>query len=54
MTERPARVLNLPAGGLEEGAEADFVLLDPEREWTVQPADLPARAAATPPTWARP
>ncbi len=35
MTERPAAVLGRPLGRLEEGADADFVLLDPQREWTV-------------------
>ncbi len=44
MSERPARVLNLPAGGLDEGAEADFVLLDPEREWIVKPVELRSRS----------
>jgi dihydroorotase len=35
MSENPARIFNLPGGRLEEGAEADFVLLDPAREWVV-------------------
>jgi dihydroorotase len=36
MSETPARIFNLPGGRLEEGAEADFVLFDPDREWVVQ------------------
>ena len=36
MSENPARIFNLPAGRLEEGAEADFVLFDPERQWVVE------------------
>ena len=35
MTEKPARVMNLPVGRLEEGEEADFVLFDPDRPWQV-------------------
>ncbi len=35
MSEKPASIFNLPGGQLEEGAEADFVLIDPHREWTV-------------------
>jgi len=42
--ERPAEVLGLPLGKLEEGAEADFVLLDPAREWTVTEARLRSRS----------
>jgi dihydroorotase len=40
MSETPARIFNLPGGRLEEGAEADFVLFDPEREWVVQARDF--------------
>ncbi|MBU8871104.1 MAG: dihydroorotase [Gemmatimonadales bacterium] len=36
MTEKPARLMGLPSGLLEEGEPADFVLLDPEREWIVE------------------
>ncbi len=40
MTERPAQVLDLPYGKLEEGAVADFTLLDPDYTWTVDVAEL--------------
>jgi dihydroorotase len=36
MSETPARIFNLPGGRLEEGAEADFVLFDPDRRWVVK------------------
>jgi dihydroorotase len=36
LSEAPARIFNLPGGRLEEGAEADFVLFDPAKEWVVQ------------------
>jgi dihydroorotase len=44
LTERPAAVLGLPLGRLEEGAEADFVLLDPAREWVVSEQRLRSRS----------
>jgi len=44
MTERPADVLGLPMGRLEEGAEADFVLLDPKQEWLVTTDSLRSRS----------
>ncbi|MGD9547671.1 MAG: dihydroorotase [Candidatus Krumholzibacteriia bacterium] len=44
MTEKPARVLNLPVGRLEEGAEADFVLFDPEKEWVVRAEAFKSRS----------
>jgi len=37
MSLRPAEVFGLPAGTLKEGSPADMVLIDPEREWTVEP-----------------
>ena len=40
MSETPARIFNLPGGRLEEGAEADFVLFDPDHEWVVQAGDF--------------
>lgn len=48
LSERPARAFGLPVGRLEEGAEADFVLLDPERRWTVQRGALQSRSANSP------
>jgi len=35
LSEKPARIFNLPGGRLEEGVEADFVLIDPDKTWTV-------------------
>ena len=40
MTCAPAGILRLPAGTLREGANADFILFDPEEKWTVDPARL--------------
>jgi dihydroorotase len=44
LTERPARMLGLSRGRLEEGAEADLVLLDPAAEWRVERAHLGSRS----------
>ncbi|MFO7654644.1 MAG: dihydroorotase [Candidatus Krumholzibacteriia bacterium] len=44
MTEKPAAVMNLPGGRLEEGGEADFVLFDPQRQWQVDPARFHSRS----------
>ncbi len=37
MSTRPARIMDLAAGDLREGAGADLVLVDPSLEWTVEP-----------------
>ncbi len=44
MSENPTRVFGLPVGGLEEGGGADFVLLDPDQEWTVTKASFQSRS----------
>ena len=43
-TEGPAGVLGLDLGKLEEGSEADFVLLDPEAAYTLGPEHLRSRS----------
>jgi dihydroorotase len=30
--------MKLPAGRLEEGCEADFILIDPDQKWQVDPS----------------
>jgi dihydroorotase len=45
LSEKPARIFNLPGGRLEEGAEADFVLIDPTRKWTVTRENFQSRSA---------
>lgn len=40
MSTAPARLLGIPGGTLREGAAADVVLFDPNREWVVDPARL--------------
>jgi len=48
MSETPARIFNLPGGRLEEGAEADFVLLDPECQWVVDSGAFQSRSRNSP------
>ncbi len=48
LTDRPARILGLPGGTLRVGAPADLVLLDPEREWRVDPARFSSKSRNTP------
>ena len=47
MSERPAEIFDLPAGRLEEGAEADFILLDPGETWIVEPRRLHSKGKNT-------
>ncbi|HYZ33181.1 MAG TPA: dihydroorotase [Crenalkalicoccus sp.] len=48
LTNRPARLLGLPAGRLAKGAPADLVLFDPERSWQVKAGALPGKAQNSP------
>lgn len=47
MTCAPAEILRLPAGTLREGANADFILFDPEERWVVDPAKLHGKSRNT-------
>lgn len=44
MSERPAEVLNLEVGKLEEGGLADFILVDPAASWRVDPDRFHSRS----------
>ena len=44
MSTAPARIFGLPAGTLEPGTAADFVLIDPRREWTVDPEQFRSKS----------
>lgn len=48
LTCAPADLLNIPAGRLEVGREADLCLFDPDEVWTVVAGSLPGRAQNTP------
>jgi dihydroorotase len=47
-TANPARIAGLPGGSLAEGSPADIVLVDPDREWTVDPSYFLSRGKNTP------
>jgi dihydroorotase len=48
MSTRPAQVFHLPGGSLAVGAPADVTILDPEVEWTVEPARFFSKSRNTP------
>jgi dihydroorotase len=48
MSTRPAQLFKLPGGTLTVGAPADLVVLDPEAEWTVEPARFYSKSRNTP------
>jgi dihydroorotase len=48
MTIRPAEILKLPQGRLEEGAPADLIWFDPDAPYVVDPLALHSRCKNTP------
>ena len=48
MSWNPARILGIPAGTLQVGANADVALVDLERRWTVDPEKLHGKSKNTP------
>lgn len=48
MTLNPARVLGIPKGTLEIGAEADITIIDPDSSGIVDPAQFAGKARNTP------
>ena len=48
MAAAPARLLGVESGALVEGYEADLALVDPERPWIVDSAQMAAAAGNTP------
>lgn len=48
MSTTPARILNLPKGTLQAGADADITVIDPLRQWTVDIRDFRSRGRNTP------
>ena len=45
---KPAQLLNVEAGRLEAGLEADVAIVDPDRPWVIQSAKMAATAGNTP------
>lgn len=48
MTLNPAKVLGLPKGTLEAGADADITIIDPAAAWTIDPAQFAGKGRNTP------
>ncbi len=48
MTCRPARILGLDRGQLSVGSIADVTILDPERDWTVEPGSFASKGVNSP------
>jgi dihydroorotase len=48
LSANPARLLGVEAGTLTPGAEADLILIDPERPWQIDTKRMAARAGNTP------
>jgi dihydroorotase len=48
MTINPARILGIPKGTLAIGADADVTVIDPDVEWTVDPAKFKSKSTNTP------
>lgn len=47
MYDHPRSILHLPAEGIAEGAVADIILVDTEKEWVVDPAKLHSKSHNT-------
>lgn len=48
MSYHPARILGLNKGVIEEGAPADLVIFDPDREWVIDPSEFLSKGKNTP------
>ncbi|OHB70733.1 MAG: dihydroorotase [Planctomycetes bacterium RBG_13_63_9] len=48
MTCNPARILHIPKGTLQIGADADVTIIDPKVRWTVDPQEFRSKSANTP------
>jgi dihydroorotase len=48
LATNPARLLGVDAGSLEEGQEADVILVDPEKPWVIDRRKMAATADNTP------
>src|SRR5690606_14022043 len=48
LTRAPARIVGLPVPTIAEGAPANLALVDPNREWKVEPERLRTKSKNTP------
>lgn len=47
-TSAPAKVLHLPGGSLTVGDRADITVIDPKKEWVIEPSAIRSRSHNTP------
>jgi len=48
MSLNPARILGIPKGTLQIGADADITVIDPKVRWTVDPSKFRSKSTNTP------
>lgn len=48
LSAAPAKILGIPGGTFEEGAPADFTIIDPDLEWEVNPDEFKSLSRNTP------
>ncbi|WP_010272855.1 dihydroorotase [Paenibacillus senegalensis] len=48
LTIEPAQIMSLPGGTLSEGANADVTLIDPNKEWVVEPEAFHSKSTNCP------
>ena len=48
MSAAPAKILGIEAGSLAVGSNADIALIDPDKEWKVDPEKLHGKSKNTP------
>ena len=48
MSEKPAKILNIPKGTLSVGADADITIFDYDKEWTVDAAKFKSKSKNSP------
>jgi dihydroorotase len=48
MSTNPAKILGIPKGTLQPGADADITVIDPDAAWTVKPSDLHSKSKNSP------
>jgi dihydroorotase len=48
MSSNPARILGLKKGSIGEGDDADIVIFDPKRPWTIDPANFKSKSRNCP------
>jgi dihydroorotase len=48
LSTNPARILNIDRGTLKPGADADVTIIDPDAEWTIEPARFLSKSRNSP------